>query len=130
MQDQVKGLSDTIATEHTLSEQITDLREMKAIVSGQLHALELALRDARLDNQRLLARKCEHERRVAMLESLPIRQPVTDLHTLFRLERMEEANKTLQQDLVAKTAEATSLSGNVEQKDGELRRLRKEMLDT
>ena len=46
LQDQLRDLGDTISSEHALSEQISDLREVKATVRERLQVTESSLTEA------------------------------------------------------------------------------------
>lgn len=122
MQDQLQALNVNIITEHTLSEQINDLREVKAEVRGRLQAAETALRDARLEAVTLKQKDAEQSRRIVTLESEMLRphQPIQDAGTLLRLQEVDSHNKDLRQDLAVRTTEATTLGEQVRSKDDEL----------
>lgn len=125
MHNGFKDLSSNIVSEHTLSEQIMDLREMRATIREQLNSTETNLRDSRLQVAVLQSRESENLRRIAVLESDSNNRPPTqDSQTLLRLQEIDSLNKDLRRDLADQNADVNSLGEQLRQKELELHELR------
>ena len=110
MTDQLTALSDSINTEHTLSEQINDLREIRATLKEQLHGTDTELQKARLELIRLQEKDSDQVSKIANLEyASNNRQPVEDFQTIFRIQELDGLNKDLQKDITAKDMENSAL---------------------
>ena len=122
-------LSSVIANERTLSEQIMDLREIKATVREQLQASELALQKARVDLVEVQRKDSEHLGKIAVLENeLRARQPVVNDQVFLRLQILETNNKDLRRDLGHKSRELDSLSKQMRKKDEDMQQLEDRLL--
>lgn len=125
MHNELQDLSSNIVSEHTLSEQIMDLREMRATIREQLNSTETNLRDSRLQVAVLQSRESENLRRIAVLESDSNNRPPTqDSQTLLRLQEIDSLNKDLRRDLADQNADVNSLGEQLRQKELELHKLR------
>lgn len=118
VQDQFRALSDNIFSEHALSEQISDLREMKATVRERLQAAESSLADARQEVLALRLKDQEKSRRVAALETLAAgvqNQPAEAPQSLLRIQELDSRNRDLQSEIVTLSKEAADLSSQLQQ---------------
>lgn len=97
---QLQALSASIATEHALTERLTDLREVKATFRERLQSTETALTEAR---QQIVALQNKGQLQlqkisVLELEAVQLRdQPKETPHTVFRVHDLEAQNKDLQE---------------------------------
>lgn len=118
---ELQALGSNIATEHTLSEEIMDLRELRATVRERLHSTETALRDSRLHVVTLQQKEAEHLRRLTFLENdWRGRQPVEDLQITTRLQETDSLNQELRRDIATHKQEANSMLEQIKQKEEEL----------
>ena len=118
IQDQIRALSGNILSEHALSEQIIDLREMRATVRERLQATESSLKDARQDIVALRLRDEKQSRKIVALETDIAKaqsQAAEVPQALFRIQELDSRNKDLQSELAASRQEATNLSSQLQQ---------------
>lgn len=128
---ELQALGSNIVTEHTLSEQILDLREIRATVRERLHLTETALKHSRLEVVTLQGKETEHLRRITILENeWRSRQPAEDSQNLLRLQEADLLNKDLQRDLATHITEANSLGEQLQQKDEDLHQLQNKGIET
>ena len=113
LQDQFRALSGTISSEHALSEQVSDLREVRATVRERLQATESSLADARREVVALRHKDQEQSQRVVALtadvakaQSKPAEAP----QTLLRIQELDSRNKGLQDEIAILRKEAADLS--------------------
>lgn len=132
MQDQVQALGENILTEHTLSEQVMDLREIKAALRERVSATDCALRDARLQIIDLQHKDQEQSRKISTLEDslAHTRAPVDHSFTLLRFQELDTRNKDLEGEMASARAEATSLTKQAEKTSNDLEGLQGRMADT
>jgi len=129
--DQLHKMSNDIATEHTLSEQIMDLREMKATIREQLHMTETTLQETRMELARLERRESEQSSKIMALENdLRSRQPVEDPKSAMRLHELDTLNQDLRKDLIDKGTETSSMREQLQQKEEVMQQLRDQCLKT
>ncbi|KAK4696962.1 hypothetical protein P7C71_g1023, partial [Lecanoromycetidae sp. Uapishka_2] len=132
MKNQLQKLSDNIMTEHRLSEQVLDLREMKATLRERVSAADNALANARLQIVDLQRKDQEHIHKIKHLEgSLAKERPPWDSHlNMLRLQELDARNKELEREVAGTRSEATSLANQVEKNFVEIEDLRTRMADT
>lgn len=131
VQNELQALSSNIVTEHTLSEQIKDLREMRATVRERLHSTEVLLRDAKQEVLALQVEKKDHVRRITMLENdRGSRQPAVDPHMLLRIQETDTSNKELRKEQATLNAEVNSLGDQIRQKDENLQQLQTQLTES
>lgn len=124
VQDQLRALSGNIFSEHALSEQIIDLREMKATIRERLQATESSLRDARQEVLTLRLKDQEQSRRVVALETVAARaqnQPAETPQSLLRIQELDSRNRDLQSEIFTLRKEATDLSSQLQQSSADAR---------
>lgn len=98
--ERLQALSASIATEHALTERLTDLREVKATFRERLQSTETALTEAR---QQIVALQNKDQLQlqkisVLELEAVQLRDQPKELpQTVFRLHDLEAQNKDLQE---------------------------------
>ena len=117
MQDQLRALSGSILTEQTLSEQISDLREVKSTIRERLQTTESSLADARREVETLRLRDQEQSRRIFALENVAARakSPTTEAsQALLRIQELDSRNRDLQTDIANLNKEATENSGQLQ----------------
>lgn len=132
MNTQLQALGDNIIAEHTLSEQVMDLREIKAILRERVSESDKALKDARLQIVALQHKDQEQSRKINQLEGSLAKAPplVDESLTLFRLHELDARNKDLERDLAGSRVEATSLAHQAGKTSNEYERLQARMADT
>lgn len=131
VQNELQALSSNIVTEHTLSEQIIDLREMRATVRERLHSTEVSLRDAKQEVLALQVENKDHLRRISMLENdRGNRQPAVDPHMLLRIQDTDTSNKELRKEQATLNAEVHSLGDQIGQKDKDLQQLQAQLTES
>ena len=108
-----------IVADQTRSEQVMELREMKATVHERLQASEVQVRDVRLDAIRYKNREQENLTKIASLEA-QVSQVRSELNvvpeTYLRLHDLETCNKELIQESSNSKKEASALSKQLQQK--------------
>lgn len=118
LQDQFGALSGTISSEHALSEQINDLREVRAIVRERLQATESSLADARREVVALRHKDQEQSQQVVYLEAEVVRariKPAENPQPLLRIQELEFRNKDLQSEITILREKAAGLSSQIQQ---------------
>ena len=124
MQDQLRALNGTISSEHALSEQISDLREVRATVRERLQATESSLVDARREAETLRLKDQEQSRRVVALEVDVAKAQSHSAEVpqaLLRIQELDTLNKDRQNCIVTLRIEVTDLSGQLQQSSTEAR---------
>ncbi|KAF6222511.1 hypothetical protein HO173_003204 [Letharia columbiana] len=124
VQDQLRALSGNIISEHALSEQISDLREVRATVREQLQATESSLADARREVIALRLKDQEQSRRIVTLETVAARghsQPTEASQALLHIQELDPRNRTLQSEIVSLRKEAADLSSQLQQSSTDAR---------
>ena len=120
LQQQLKALETDIKTEQTLTEQVTDLREIKATIRERLQASDESLVEARRkvidlqnkesqlyqDNESLKAE-------ILQLHNRPSNSP----DTIVRLQKVESLNSELRDELAKLQEEFTEVAGSLERRD-------------
>ena len=117
MQDQLRALSGDIFTEHALSEQISDLREMKATIRERLQITESSLADARREAETLRLRDQEQSQKIMALENVVARAKSPTAETsqaLLRIQELDSRNRDLQTEIVNLNKEAAETSGQLQ----------------
>ena len=131
MQDGFQSLSHGIATEHTLSERIMDLREIKATVREQLQQTDKDLQGARLEIIRLQNTMSEQSSRIITLENeTKCHQRSEDPRLFLRIQELDANGRDLQRNLEIRTTEKEDLSERLQQKEVALQHLRHESSKT
>lgn len=131
VEKELQALGSNITTKHTLSEEIMDLREMRATVRERLHSTETALRDSRLQVVALHQKEAEHVRRMTIMENdWKGRQPVEDSQISIRLQETNSLNINLRRDLATQTAEVNSMGEQLQQREEELHLLKTHSAET
>ena len=124
MQEQLRALSGRIVSEHALSEQISDLREVRATIRAQLHTTESSLADARREVAALRLKEQEQSRRIVTLEidvAKAQTQPAESPQVLLRIQELDSRNKDLQSEIVSLKKEYADLSSQLQQSSTEAR---------
>ena len=117
VQDQLRVLSGNILSEHALSEQISDLREVKATVRERLQATESSLADARREVVALQLKDQEQSRKIVALEIVAARAqspPEESSQALLRIQELDSRNRDLQSDTATAKKEAANLSSQLQ----------------
>ena len=130
MQDQFRALSGNISSEHALSEQISDLREVRATARERLHATESSLADARREIVALRLRDQEQSRRVMALETDVAKaqsKPAEIPQALLRIQELDSRRNDLQSEVVTLSKEATEISSQLQQKSAETKELTEQL---
>ena len=132
MQEQLHALSSNLTAEQNLSEQVMDLREVKATLRERLQATETALQEARMEVVALQRKDREQSHKIVALESERAKpqQPVDNSHILLRLQEMDSRNRDLHRELEKMQTQAASLSTQVQQRSKEAERLDERLIDT
>lgn len=117
-QDQLGALSGTISSEQALSEQINDLREVRATIRERLQATESSLADARREVVTLRQKDQEQSQRVVVLEAEVVRarsKPAENPQPLLRIQELDFRNKDLQSEIAILRKKAADLSSQIQQ---------------
>ena len=117
MQDQLRALSGNIFTEHALSEQISDLREVKATIRERLQITESSLADARREVETLRLRDQQQSQKIMALENVAARakSPTAETSQAFlRIQELDSRNRDLQTEIVTLKKEAAETSGQLQ----------------
>ena len=132
MQDQVQALGENILTGHTLSEQVMDLREIRAALRERVSATDCALRDARLQIINLQHKDQEQSSKISTLEDslAHTRAHIDHSSTLLRFQELDTRNKDLEREMASARAKATSLTKQVETTSDDLEGLQGRIADT
>ena len=126
MQDQFRALSGNISSEQVLSEQISDLREVRATARERLQATESSLADARREIVALRLRDQEQSRRVVALETDVAKaqsKPAEIPQALLRIKELDSRRNDLQSEVFTLSKEAADLSSQLQQKSAETKEL-------
>lgn len=124
MQDQLGALSGNILSEHALSEQISDLREVRATVRERLQATESSLADARREIISLRLKDQEQLGRIASLETVAARaqsQSAEAPQTLLRIQELDSRNRDLQSEIDILRKENADLSSQLQRSSTDAR---------
>ena len=132
MQEQLRALSTNLTAEHNLSEQLMDLREVKATLRERLEATETALREARIEVVALQRKDREQSHKIIAFETERAKpqQPVDNSHIILRLQEIDSRNRDLQRELEIMQTKAASLSTQVQQRTKDAERLDERLIDT
>lgn len=133
IQDQLRALSCNIFSEHALSEQISDLREMRATVRERLQATESSLADARREVMALQLRDQEQSKRIVALETVATRaqsQPADAPQSLLRIQELDSRNRDLRSEIVTSRKEAADLSGQLRQSSTDAKEVTERLVTT
>ena len=126
LHDQLRALNCNISSEHTLSEQISDLREVRATVRERLQATESSLADARREIEALRLKHQAQSRRVVDLETEVTKTQSRSAEipqAMLRIQELESRNKDLQSEVVTLSKDAAVLSDHFQQKSTEAKDL-------
>lgn len=118
VQDQFRALSCNILSEHTLSEQISNLREIRATVRERLQAAESSLAEARQEVAALRLKNQEQSRKLVALETVVTKaqsQPAEAAQFLIRIQELDSQNRSLESETVVLRKEAADLSSRLQQ---------------
>ena len=118
MEEQLRDLRSNLTFDTTFSEQVMDLREVKATLRERLQGTDSALRDARIESIALKQKVEDQQRKLITLETdlAKTRQPTETPVTLLRLQDLDSHNKALQQKITSLQTEAASLSTQLQQR--------------
>ena len=133
MQDQLRALGGSVSSEHTLSAQINDLREVRATIRERLQATESSLADARQEVVALRLKDQEQSRKIVALETVAARtqsQPAEASQILLRIQEVDSRNRVLQSEIVTLRKEVTDLSGQLRQSSTDARELTEHLATT
>ena len=131
MQEQLQALGTNLTAENNLSEQVMDLREVKATLSERLQATDSALRDARREVVALKQKDEDQLRTIIKLEADIAKacQPTDDPVTLRRLQEIDSQNKGLRNEIVSLRTDSVSLSTQLQQKTNDIEGLNRRLSD-
>lgn len=124
MQDQLRAFGSEISSGQALSEQISDLREVKATVRERLQATETSLIDARNEILALRLKDQEQSRSIVTLETIAAKaqiQPAEDPQTLLRFQELASRNSNLESEIVTARKEAADTFSQFQQSSTEVR---------
>lgn len=132
MQEQLHALSKNLTAEQNLSEQVMDLREVKATLRERLQATETALREARLEVVALQRENREQSHKIIAHETERAKpqQPADNSHILLRLQEVDSSNRDLHRELRKMQTEAASLSTQLQQRTKDAERLDERLMTT
>ena len=132
MQEQLHALSKNLTAEQNLSEQVMDLREVKATLRERLQATETALREARIEVVALQRENREQSHKIVSyeMEMAKPKQPVDPFHILLRFQEVDSRNRDLHRELEKMQTEAASLSTQLQQRTEDAERLDERLIDT
>lgn len=133
MQDQLCTFGGNLSSEHALSEQISDLREVRATVRERLHATETSLAEARNEVAALQFNNQEQSRRIVTLETIATRaqsQPAETPQTLLRIQELESQNRNLESEIVTLRKEAADISSQFQQSSTDAREVNERLAAT
>ena len=132
MQEQLRALSSNLTADQNLSEQVMDLREVKATLRERLQATETALREARIEVVALQRKDREQSDKIVAHETERAKpqQPVDNSHILLRFQELDSRNRDLQRNLDNMQTQAVSLSTQVQQKTKDAVHLDGRLIDT
>lgn len=126
LQDQLRALGCNISSEHALTEQISDLREVRATVRERLQATESSLADARREIVALRLKDEEQSRRVVGLETHVAKAQSRSAEVpqaMLRIQELDSRNKELQSEVVTFNKDAAVLSDRLQQRYTEVQDL-------
>lgn len=101
-----------------MSEQVNDLREMRATIRERLQATESSLADARREVVTLRHKDQEQSQRIVSLEAEMVRarsKPAENPQPLLRIQELDFRNKDLQSEIAVLKKKAADLSSQVQQ---------------
>ena len=132
MQEQLRALSSNLTAEQNLSEQVMDLREVKATLRERLLATEMALREARVELVAVQRKDQDQSRKIIALEieTAKSQQPVDNTQLLLRLQETESRNMSLHREIDDMRTEATSLTALFQQRIKQAEHLDDRLVDT
>ena len=132
MQEQLHALCKNLTAEQNLSEQVMDLREVKATLRERLQATEAALRESRLEVVALQRENREQSHKIVAHETERVRpqQLVENSQILLRLQDVDSNNRDLHRQLEKMQTEAASLSTQLQQRTEYAERLDERLIDT
>ena len=122
LQDQLRALDCNVSSEHALTEQISDLREVRATIRERLQATESSLADARREIVALRLKDQEQSRRVVDLETDVAKaqsQSAEIPQAMLRIQELDSRNKDLQSDVVTLSKDAAGLSDQLRRRSTE-----------
>lgn len=129
MQEQLHALSKNLTAEQNMSEQVMDLREVKATLRERLQATETALREARIEVVALQRENREQSHKIVGYETERAK-PQQPVDILLRLQEVDSRNRDLHHELEKMQTEAASLSTQLQQRDKDAKRLDERLIDT
>lgn len=130
MQDQLRAFGANFSSGHALSEQISDLREVKATVRERLQATETSLAEARNEAIALRLQNHEQSRKIVHLETAAAGaqiQPAETPQTLLRIQELVARNSNLQSEVVTVRKEAADVSSQLLQRSTEAKEIRERL---
>ena len=132
MQEQLHALSKNLIAEQNISEQVMDLREVKATLRERLQATETALREARIEVAALQRENREQSHKIVGYETEigKSQQPVDTSHILLRFQEVDSRNRDLHRELEKIQTEAASLSTQLQQRNKDAEQLDERLIDT
>ena len=123
LQEQLRGLKDSIATQQALNEQTTHLREIKATQDEKLQGKELALQEARSELSWLRQKDADQLAKISKLEDSRSHQSTEDLRMIQQIKDLSTLNQRIQKDLDEKNSETNALYGKIRDYDEERQQL-------
>ena len=132
MQEQLHALSKNLTAEQSLSEQVMDLREVKATLRERIQATEIALREARIEVVALQRENREQSYKIAGYETeiAKPQQSVDISHMLIRLQEVDSRNRDLHRELEKMQTEAASLTTQLQQRTKDAEQLDERLINT
>ena len=132
MQEQLHALSKNLTAEQNLSEQVMDLREVKATLRERLQATETALREARIEVVALQRENKEQSRKILAYETEKAKpQPPVDYsHIILRVQEVDSRNRDLHHEMEKMQTEAASLSTQLQQRTEDAERLDERLMNS
>ena len=129
---QVKALENNLTTEHAFTEQMMDLREVKASLNERVTMTDHALRDARLHVVNLEQKDKQQSRQINMLEAKLEQRPQRneDFQTLLHIQELDNRNKDLERQLADSMAKVSSLTENIKEKSTGFENLQSRVSET
>ena len=123
LRDQLRALDCSISSEHALTEQISDLREVRATYRERLLATESSLADARREIEALRLKDQEQSRRVVDLETgvAKAQSRSTEVsQATLRIQELDSRNRDLQSEVVTLSKDVAVLSDQLQQRSTEV----------
>lgn len=132
LQRQFRELQINITSEHTRTDQLIDLREVKATIKERLQATETALAIARQQVMDLENHEQHHVRRilaleteVAVLQNKVLESP----HNLIQFNELSDCNKRLQDEVTTSRTECSEISRKLQEQAGQTLTLQERLKD-